>query len=331
MSIIIFYSSKMNMYYLVTWSSGFIWFHVTKKLLEKNIKVIWFDNENDYYDPKLKKDRRCILMKNKNFIFIKGNLENYSELESVFKEYKIEKICHLWAQAGVRYSIENPHVYIQSNIVGFVNIMELARIYNVKNIVYASSSSVYWDNKKPHFSILDRVDTPQSLYAATKKSNELIAYSYSSNFWISTVWLRFFTVYGPRGRPDMAYFKFLDKLYLNQEIEIYGKGKLRRDFTYIDDIVDGIIKALEYDNIQKYSILNLWNDSPISISMLISYLEAKTGKIFIKKYLPIQLGDVKRTRANIRETKEKLWWSPTIKIEEWLEKFIDWYKFYYWK
>lgn len=319
------------MYYLVTWSSWFIWFHVTKKLLEKNIKVIWFDNENDYYDPKLKQDRRHILIKNKNFIFIKGNLENYSELKNIFQKYKIEKICHLWAQTGVRYSIENPHVYVQSNFVGFVNIMELMKIYNVKNIVYASSSSVYGNNKKPHFSILDRVDTPKSLYAVTKKANELIAYSYSNNFWISTVWLRFFTVYGPRGRPDMAYFKFLDKLYLNQEIEIYGEGKLLRDFTYIDDIVDGIIKALEYNNIQKYLILNLWNDSPVSIDMLVSYLENKTGQIFIKKYLPIQLGDVKSTRANIKETKEKLWWVPTTKIEDWLEKFIDWYKFYYWK
>ena len=230
-----------------------------------------------------KKWRREILEKHPNFVFVKWDLSSKSDLENIFSSHKIDKICNLWAQAWVRYSIENPDVYIQSNLVWFANIMEQAKINNVSHVVYASSSSVYGNSEKQPFSTIDNVDAPISLYAATKKANELIAHSYSHLFGISTVWLRFFTVYGPRGRPDMAYFGFLDKLYNNQKISIYWWGTLERDFTYIDDIVDGIVKALEYTNPKQYSIFNLWNDTPTTVNTLIETLEKLTGREFTKE------------------------------------------------
>lgn len=317
------------MKYLVTGSSGFIWFHLSQSLLAQWHSIVGFDNENDYYDIWLKQARRELLQQEPHFIFIKWDLSNKSDVEKIFSNHKIEKICNLWAQAGVRYSIENPDTYIQSNLVWFANIMEQAKIHKISHVVYASSSSVYGNSPQVPFSTKHTVDTPISLYAASKKANELIAHSYSHLFGISTVGLRFFTVYGPRGRPDMAYFGFLEKLYNNQSIAIYADGILERDFTYIDDIIDGIIKALEYSNPKKYSIFNLWNDTPSTVNTLVETLEKLTGKEFIKEYLPMQAGDVNKTRADISESRKELWYHPKTKLEDWLQSFVDRYRSFY--
>lgn len=313
---------------LVSWSSWFIGFHLSKQLLEKGNTVIGFDNENDYYDVSLKQARRKILEKFKNFKFYKWSLENFPEISKLFEEHQIDKVVNLAAQAGVRYSLINPFAYIQSNVVGFHNLLHLSKEYKIQNFVYASSSSVYGNNKKQPFSVEDQVDNPISLYAATKKSNELIAHSYSHLFWIPTIGLRFFTVYGPWSRPDMAQLKFALKITNNEAIEIYNHWNLERDFTYIDDIVDGIIKALEYTG-SKYEIFNLWNDHPINLNSMIELLETAIGKKAIKTYLPMQAGDVHSTRSDISYTKEKLWWQPSISIEEGIKKFWEWFISYY--
>lgn len=313
---------------LVSWSSWFIGFHLSEQLLKTGNKVIGFDNENDYYDVSLKQARRKILEKFENFKFYKWNLENFPEVSKVFKENQIDKVVNLAAQAWVRYSLINPFTYIQSNVVGFHNILHLSKEYKIQNFVYASSSSVYGNNKKQPFSVEDQVDNPISLYAATKKSNELIAHSYSHLFWIPTIGLRFFTVYGPWSRPDMAQLKFALKIINNEAIEIYNHWNLERDFTYIDDIVDGIIKALEYTG-SKYEIFNLWNDHPINLNSMIELLETAIGKKAIKMYLPMQAGDVHSTRSDISYTKEKLWWQPSISIEEGIKKFWEWFISYY--
>ena len=309
---------------LITWTSWFIWYHLAKKLLEQWYEIIGFDNENDYYDTNLKLARKKDLESYKNFKFYKWNLENIEDLKKVFEENKINKVCNLAAQAGVRYSLKNPFAYIQTNLVWFHNIIELSKQYKIKNFVYASSSSVYGKNKKQPFSVEDRVDNPISLYAATKKSNELIAHTYSHLFWLPTTWLRFFTVYGPYGRPDMAMFIFAKKILNWEKIPVFNYGKMKRDFTYIDDIVDWIIKSL--NTISDYEIFNLWNDNPVELEYVISLIEKNLWKKAIKDYLPIQPGDVPATWADISHTKEKLWWKPTTSIEEWIEKFINWFK-----
>jgi len=313
---------------LITWTSWFIGFHLAKKLLEEwKTNVIWFDNENDYYDVNLKLARKDILEKYDNFKFYKWDLANNEDLRKVFEENKIDKVCNLAAQAWVRYSIENPKAYIQSNLVWFQNIIELAKDYKVKNFVYASSSSVYGANKKQPFSVEDRVDNPVSLYAATKKSNELIAHSYHHIFGLPTTGLRFFTVQWTYGRPDMAYFKFTKKIFEWEEIDIYNHWKMQRDFTDIDDIVEWVIKAL--NNIAEYEIFNLWNDTPTSLEYMIELLEKNIWIKAKRNYIWMQDGDVKSTWADIGHTKEVLWWEPKIKIEDTIKKFVDWYRKFY--
>ena len=313
--------------FLITWTSWFIWFHLAKKLLDQWNQIIWFDNENDYYDVSLKQARREQLEQYPNFKFYKWSLENYSELEKIFKENQIDKVVNLAAQAWVRYSIENPFVYIQSNLVWFHNILHLSKEYKVQNFVYASSSSVYWNNKKQPFSVDDLVDHPISLYAATKKSNELIAHTYSHLFWLPTIWLRFFTVYWPRSRPDMAMLKFAHKIANWETIDVYNYGKMKRDFTYVDDIVDWIVKALNYET--KYDVFNLWSDSPIELEYLIMLLEQNLWKKADKNYMPLQAWDVLETSADINYTREMLWWEPKFKIEEWVKNFALRYKDFY--
>ena len=308
---------------LITWTSWFIWFHTAKRLLEEwNTNIVWFDSENDYYDVNLKITRRKQLLEFKNFKFYKWNLANNDELSKVFKENKIDRVCHLAAQAWVRYSIENPKVYIESNLVWFQNIIQLAKENNIKNFVYASSSSVYWANIKQPFSVEDRVDNPISLYAATKKSNELIAHTYSHLFNLPTTWLRFFTVQWPYGRPDMAYFKFTKKIFDWETIDVYNHGKMERDFTDIDDIVGWVIKSL--NTISKYEIFNLWNDTPTKLEDMISLLEKYIWIKAKRNYIWMQDWDVKSTWADIEHTKKVLWWQPKIKIEDTIEKFVNW-------
>lgn len=312
---------------LVTGSSGFIGFHTAKKLLELWHTVIWVDCENDYYDVQLKTDRRSILSSFSNFQFYHISIWNLEDLENIFETHLIDKVCHLAAQAGVRYSIENPFAYIEANIVWFHNIIFLAQKYKVQNFVYASSSSVYGKNEKQPFSIDDRVDHPISLYAATKKSNEIIAHSYSHIYGLPTTGLRFFTVYGEYSRPDMAMLKFALKMKHGEEIEVYNNGEMKRDFTYIDDIVDGILKSL--DSNFHYEIFNLWNDKPVNLEYMIWLLEKNLWIKANKIYLPLQAWDVLSTWSDIDYTKQKLDWQPQTSIEVWVEKFCEWFRKYY--
>lgn len=309
---------------LVTGSAGFIGFHTAKKLLDRGDYVIGIDNFNNYYDPNLKEDRNKILKKYKNFKLYRIDFSDIKKLEKVFKKEKIDKICHLGAQAGVRYSLKQPEAYIKSNIVGMANILEMARKYKVKDFIFASSSSVYGNNKKVPFSEKDNVDKPISLYAATKKANELMAYTYHHLYGLNCTGLRFFTVYGPWGRPDMALFKFTRLIAQNKLIEIYNKGKHSRDFTYIDDIVDGVISAL--NKAYPYEIINLGNNSPTNLLYFIKLIEKELGKKAKRKILPIQLGDVEKTSASITKAKKLLKFNPSIKIEKGIKRFINWYK-----
>lgn len=312
---------------LVTGSAGFIGYHTAKKLLETGYKVIGADNFNDYYDPSLKEVRNAILEGFSNFKLYRGDLSDESFVGQIFTENKIDKICHLAAQAGVRYSLENPRVYIKSNIVAFVNILEAARNYNIKDLVYASSSSVYGNNKKVPFSVDDSVDKPISLYAVTKKADELMAHTYSHLFGINTTGLRFFTVIGPYGRPDMAPILFTKAITKGEAIKVFNFGKMKRDFTYIDDIVDGILLALE--KTKGYQIFNLGNNKPVELEYFISCLEKELGKPAIKDYKEMQPGDVLETYADIDHTKEVLGWEPQTGIEEAVKRFVEWYKEYY--
>ena len=312
---------------LITGSAGFIGFHTAKQLLESGHHIIGIDNFNHYYDNSLKEDRNKILERYKNFILYRGDLEKIELLQSIFKKHKIDKICHLAAQAGVRYGIENPYAYIQSNVVGFTNLLEEARNTEVKNFVFASSSSVYGENKKVPFSEMDRVDHPISLYAATKKSNEEIAFAYSHLFGMRCTGLRFFTVYGPWGRPDMALFKFTEKILNGEEIEVYGHGRMMRDFTYIDDIVSGIIRSLE--KLASFEIFNLGRGEPVKLNDFIKAIGSSTGMKVKKKKLPMQLGDVTKTYADISKAKKKLGYKPKTSIDEGVKNFVDWYREYY--
>lgn len=314
---------------LVTGSAGFIGFHVTKKLLETGNKVIGIDSLNNYYEPKLKKDRNKILLESKNYKFYKLNLKNEKELKKIFTENKIDKICHLAAQAGVRYSLENPLAYEESNLKGFINIIECARHFKVKDFIYASSSSVYGKNKmdKKGFKESDEVNQPISLYAATKKANELIAYNYHHLFGINCTGLRFFTVYGPYGRPDMAIYIFTKNILAGKSIDVYNHGKMFRDFTYVGDIVDGIIKSLEKS--YPYEIFNLGDSDTIELKYLITNIEQNLKQKAKINFKPIQPGDVEKTFANISKAKKMLGFNPKTKIEEGVKNFIEWYKEYY--
>lgn len=311
---------------LITGGAGFIGSTLARKLMDRRDKVVLVDNFNNYYEPQLKRDRIKIFLKGYKFRLYKGDIRNYKFLEKVFKKEKPDQIMHLAAMAGVRYSLEQPLLYGEVNFMGTLNLLELARRHKVKNFVYASSSSVYGANKKVPFSETDRVDNPISTYAATKKSTELLAHMYSHTFSLNTTGLRFFTVYGPWGRPDMAYFSFTQKILAGKKIDVYNFGKMMRDFTYIDDIVAGIIKVL--DKTSRCEIMNIGADKPEKLSKFISVLEDSLGMKAKKNYMPMQPGDVPRTMADVRKLR-KLGWKPTTRIEEGIKKFVEWYKNYY--
>ena len=316
-----------NLTILVTGSAGFIGFHTSQALLKQGLTIIGLDNLNDYYDPQLKENRNKILKECSNYKFYQGDLEDLDFIKTIFKENKIDKVCHLAAQAGVRYSLTNPHTYIQSNIVGFANLIHEAKNNNIKDFIYASSSSVYGNNKKIPFSIKDNVDNPISLYAATKKSNELIAYTYHHLYNMNTTGLRFFTVYGPYGRPDMALFLFTKAILDNKAIKVFNHGQMKRDFTYIDDIVQGILASLKHS--YPSEIFNLGNNTPIELNYFIETIEKELNSKAQKELLPMQAGDVGSTYADIDYSQEKLDYNPQTSIEQGIKNFIKWYKEYY--
>lgn len=310
----------------LTGAAGFIGFHVAQKLLSLGKKVVAIDNINEYYDPVLKRARLEQLQKNPFFEFHKIDLCDYESLKNIFTKQKISKVCHLAAQAGVRYSLTHPFAYQKSNNEGFLNIIELSRHSHIENFVYASSSSVYGKNSKMPFSETDPVDQPISLYAATKRSNELTAYSYSHLFGLPTSGLRFFTVYGPWGRPDMALFLFTKAISENKPITVFNYGNLKRNFTYIDDIVDGILRIL--DTPRLHELYNIGNSRAENLSDFITAIEDYLGKRAIREYLPMQLGDVKETVADITKIKS-LGYNPCTNIDVGIKNFVAWYKEYF--
>ncbi len=330
---------------LVTGTAGFIGFHLAKKLLERGDEVIGIDNINDYYDVNLKYGRLQELGIDPSKIeenqpvsssifpkhtFIKLDLADKDRMEALFKREKFDAVCNLAAQAGVRYSLENPHAYIESNIQGFMNILEGCRENGIKNLSYASSSSVYGLNKEQPFKTTDQVDRPISIYAATKKSNELMAHTYSHLFGISTTGLRFFTVYGPWGRPDMAPMLFADAILHDRAIKVFNQGDMSRDFTYIDDIVDGCIKVIDNPNEKDlYQIYNIGNNAPVQLMDFIKALENSLGKEAKKKYLPMQPGDVKSTYADVSGLIDNFDYKPDTSIQEGVDKFAQWYRAFY--
>jgi UDP-glucuronate 4-epimerase len=329
--------------YLVTGAAGFIGFFLSKKLLEQGCKVIGIDNINDYYDVSLKYSRLEQLSPYENFTFIKKNISDKQAVTNVFEEFKPNYVVNLAAQAGVRYSIENPDVYMQSNVIGFYNILEACRHFPVDHLVYASSSSVYGANKKVPFSEEDFVDNPVSLYASTKKSNELMAYTYSHLYKIPTTGLRFFTVYGPMGRPDMAYFGFTNKYFAGEPIKIFNNGNfendLYRDFTYIEDIVEGIERLLSNAPAKEcgvpHKVFNIGNSSPEKLMVFIETLEKCLSKslgrkiTFEKSFEPIKPGDVPATYASTQLLENAVGFKPKTSIEKGLQQFTDWYVKYY--
>ncbi|MCC5936795.1 MAG: NAD-dependent epimerase [Lunatimonas sp.] len=331
---------------LVTGAAGFIGFHLCKQLLALGYEVLGLDNINDYYDVNLKYGRLAelgiraddqlpynqIVVGEKygdRFQFIKLNLEDREALPELFHTHTFDKVCNLAAQAGVRYSLENPMAYIDSNITGFANLLECVRHAGIKKLVYASSSSVYGLNDKVPFSTDDRVDNPISLYAATKKSNELMAHTYSHLYGIQTIGLRFFTVYGPWGRPDMAMFLFTDAILNDQPIKVFNNGNLSRDFTYIDDIVNGVVAILEKEAPQNCSIYNIGNGNPVKLLDFIEAIEASLKKKANKEMLPMQPGDVERTWADTAGLEKDFHYKPAIGIQRGINQFIDWYNEYY--
>ncbi|MGI1799517.1 SDR family NAD(P)-dependent oxidoreductase [Priestia sp. TRN 1309] len=332
-----------NKTYLITGAAGFIGYFLSKKLLEQGCTVIGIDNVNDYYDVKLKHTRLEQLKPYDKFTFLKVDISDKETLTNVFKEYKPEIVVNLAAQAGVRYSIENPSVYMQSNVIGFYNILEACRHYPVDHLIYASSSSVYGSNKKVPFEESDFVDHPVSLYAATKKSNELMAHTYSHLYNIPATGLRFFTVYGPLGRPDMAYFGFANKYFADEPIQIYNNGDferdLYRDFTYIDDIVEGIERLLPNPSVGEnnvpHKVFNIGNNNPEKLMAFIETLEKCLSKslgrevVFEKIFESIKPGDVPATYASTELLQNAVEFKPETSIEEGLQKFADWYVRYY--
>lgn len=327
---------------LITGVAGFIGFHTAMKLIENDYHVIGIDNLNDYYDQSLKKARLKVLeeLNSGKFLFNFCELEDKKELNQIFKKNSFDVVINLAAQAGVRHSLENPYSYVDSNLIGFMNILEACKKNEqVKHLIFASSSSVYGMNHKQPFSTSDKVDYPISLYAATKKANELMAFSYSHLFDLPATGLRFFTVYGPFGRPDMAYFKFTKAILNNEEIDVFNNGEMLRDFTYIDDIVDGIhkvilkpplpLKSKITKSFAKYKIYNLGNNNPISLKKFINTIEDKCKKKAKVNFLPMQPGDVPITFADINNIKEDIGFNPSTDIEEGIKQFVDWYKAYY--
>ncbi|WP_396636946.1 NAD-dependent epimerase/dehydratase family protein [Maribacter sp. R77961] len=338
---------------LITGAAGFIGFHLAESLSKKGEDIIGIDNINDYYNVQLKYDRlaqagisisKLRLKKNRgnlnylpsskydNYCFLKLDITDLKSLETLFEEHKFDCVINLAAQAGVRYSIENPHAYIQSNIVGFLNILECCRQHEIEHLIYASSSSVYGNRSNVPFSESDPVDEPVSLYAATKKSNELMAYSYSHLYDLQTTGLRFFTVYGPWGRPDMAPILFADAINTNSPINVFNNGNMERDFTFIDDVVEGIVRLTLTSATKKDSkarIFNIGNSSPIKLMDFITGLEKQMGKRAVKNFMPMQDGDVRITYADSSKLKSVIEYEPKTKLSEGLFKFTQWYKRYY--
>lgn len=330
---------------LITGAAGFIGFHLSKKLLDHSYQIIGIDNLNDYYDPSLKQSRLEILGKYNNFNFHKVDLKDKAAVDHIFETYQPTHVINLAAQAGVRYSIENPYAYVDSNLTGFMNILEACRNYPVEHLLYASSSSVYGGNKVAPFSTNHNVDHPVSLYAATKKSNELMAHTYSHLYAIPTTGLRFFTVYGPYGRPDMAYFSFTKDILAGKPIKVFNHGKMERDFTYIDDIVEGIVKLIDkaptsnkdWDeskddlstSFAPYKIYNIGNNNPVQLMRFINALESALGKEAEKVYMDMQPGDVLRTYADVSDLERDINFKPSTSIEDGLKKFVEWYEEYY--
>jgi len=294
--------------------------------------VLGIDNINDYYDTALKTDRLSILKQYQNFRFVRGSIENQELMESLFEEHDIDIVVHLAAQPGVRYSLTNPHAYIQSNLVGFATILECCKKQQIKHLLYASSSSVYGNNKKSPSSVSDRVDQPISLYAATKKANELMAYTYSHIYKLPTTGLRFFTVYGPWGRPDMAAMTFSNAIIAQQPIEVYNYGLMKRDFTYIDDVIESIFCLIKKEPPSEaasfHKIYNIGNHQPVELNTFIQLLEKQLGKKAVLKLLPLQPGEVLETFADIEELANDINYKPTTSIEEGITKFAKWFKWY---
>lgn len=312
---------------VITGCAGFIGFHLTKNLLEKNKKVIGIDIIDKYYDPKKKRDRLKILKKYKNFKFIKIDLNKYDVIFSKLKNYKIQLIIHLAAQPGVRISIKNPHNTLKQNLVPFINILEIARIKKVKKFLFASSSSIYGDTKTYPFVEKDTQNVPVSVYGATKLSNEIIASSYSKNFNMKTIALRFFTVYGPYGRPDMAYYSFLDDLKKNKKIKVFNKGNMLRDFTYVDDVVTGITSLINFNMKKNHDVINIGKGKPDQLMELIKLIEVNYKKKFKIEYTKnIPNGDIKKTFSNVNKAKKLIKWKPKVNLDEGIKRFVNWYK-----
>lgn len=329
---------------LITGTAGFIGSYLARKLVWKEHHVVGIDNLNDYYSVELKKDRLNFLLENniKNYNI---DLEDYNKVKSVFENEKPDVVINLAAQAGVRYSLENPHAYITSNINGFTNILEGCRYYGVENLIYASSSSVYGANTTKPFSTSDNVDHPLSLYAATKKSNELMAHTYSHLYDLPTTGLRFFTVYGPWGRPDMALFKFTKAILNEEPIDVYNHGNMMRDFTYVDDIVEAITRLIDKpakpnpdwsgknpdpgSSYAPYKVYNIGNNSPVKLMEFIEAIENRTGKIARKNYMGLQAGDVPETYANVEDLFRDINFQPATNIQDGVNNFVDWYMDYY--
>lgn len=330
---------------LITGAAGFIGFHLSKRLLARGDQVVGLDNINDYYDPHLKLGRLAQLEGAPGFRMVKCGLEERETIEHLFRSERFDAVVNLAAQAGVRYSLQDPHAYISSNIVGFMNILEGCRHSGIKHLVYASSSSVYGANTQMPFSVHHNVDHPVSLYAATKKSNELMAHTYSSLYGIPTTGLRFFTVYGPWGRPDMALFLFTKAIIEGRSIDVFNHGKMQRDFTYIDDIVEGIVRVTDAipsanpawsgdspdpgTSYAPYKIYNIGNNSPVELLYFIETLERCLGKTAVKNLLPIQPGDVPATYADVDDLMRDVGFKPSTSIEDGIASFVEWYRGYY--
>jgi UDP-glucuronate 4-epimerase len=330
---------------LVTGTAGFIGNRLAQKLLERGDEVIGVDNLNDYYDVNLKLSRLKLIGEHAGYTDIRADLADRSAIETIFKQHQPQRVVNLAAQAGVRYSIENPHAYIDSNIVGFINILEGCRHNGVEHLVYASSSSVYGANESMPFSVHDNVDHPLSLYAASKKANELMAHTYSNLYGLPTTGLRFFTVYGPWGRPDMALFLFTKAILAGEKIKVFNYGKHRRDFTYIDDIVEGVIRTLDHPaqpnpdwsgkspdpgtSHSPWRVYNIGNQSPVELMDYIEVLENRLGKTAEKELLPLQPGDVPDTYADVEALVQDVGYKPSTPIEIGIERFVNWYRDYY--
>ncbi len=330
---------------LVTGAAGFIGMHTSERLLARGDEVVGLDNLNDYYDPRLKENRLARLEPHAGFRFVRMDVADRAGMERLFATEKFDRVIHLAAQAGVRYSLQNPHAYIDSNIVGFTNILEGCRHGKVQHLVYASSSSVYGGNTNMPFSEHDSVDHPVSLYAATKKANELMAHTYSHLYGLPTTGLRFFTVYGPWGRPDMALFLFTKAMLENRPIDVFNHGKMRRDFTYIDDIVEGVLRTLDrvaapdpaFDSHNPdparssapYRIFNIGNNNPVELMAFIEAIEQALGKTAEKNFLPLQDGDVPATYANTAELDAWVGFAPATGVSVGVGRFVQWYREYY--